>query len=63
MGGLCTEDGQRVYDRGFQPWVHLTIRRGTFKVINRRAKYICIYFISKYLHMSVNIQKSLYAYC
>ena len=24
------------------PGVHLPIRRGTFKVINRRAKYICI---------------------
>jgi len=33
------------------PGVHLPIRRGTFRVSNRRQRYIYISFISKYLHI------------
>jgi len=33
------------------PGVHLLILRGTFKVSNRREKYIYIPFLSKYLYI------------
>jgi len=48
-------------DQGFQPGVHvppgvqLPIRRGTFKVSNRRQKYIYMLFIFKSLYISLTI--------
>jgi len=42
------------------PGVHLPIRKGTFKVCNRREKYIHILFISKYLMSWNNTYKNPY---
>jgi len=47
-----------MYPRGYiclSEGVHLPIRRGTFKVSNRRQKYIPVLFIFKFLYISLNI--------
>ena len=59
--------------QGFPTWGTCTLRgtfaylKGTFKVSNRREKYIYIPFLSKYLYCTyiseLYIKKSLYAYC